>query len=266
MRENAEIYFIVIVGIILALILVGFIVTILFLYQRRQQRQEQEMQKMKDAYEKEALRSQLEIQENTLKTIAQELHDNIGQMLSVVKLSLSVAPIDGNHEAFEPLQSSRELLNKAIFDLSNLTKSLHTERILDIGLAESIRYELHAIKKAGLVDIHFQSEGSEMGFSEQKAIFLFRMFQESLNNTLKHAKATLVKVGLVYSDDKLVMSIIDDGRGFQVPDMKQPGIQSTGVGLRSLYNRASIIGAELSVKSEPGKGTSVLIELPYEAD
>lgn len=260
--QNQEIYLVTIIGIILGLLLVGFIVTMLFLYQRRQR----EMRKMKDAYEKEALRSQLEIQENTLKTIAQELHDNIGQMLSVVKLSLSVAPIDRSHEAFEPLQSSRELLNKAIFDLSNLTKSLHTERILDIGLAESIHYELHAIKKAGLLDINFRSEGSEMGFSEQKAIFLFRMFQESLNNTLKHANASLVKVRLVYSDDKLVMSIIDDGKGFQVPDMKQPGIQSGGVGLRSLYNRASIIGADLSVKSEPGKGTSVIIELPYEAD
>ena len=77
MRQDPEIYFIVILGIILGLVLVGFIVTILFLYQRRQQRQEKEMERMKDAYEKEALRSQLEIQENTFKTIAQELHDNI---------------------------------------------------------------------------------------------------------------------------------------------------------------------------------------------
>ena len=84
--ENQEIYFVTIIGIILGLLLVGFIVTILFLYQRRQQRQEQEMERIKDMYEKEALRSQLEIQENTFKTIAQELHDNIGQMLSVAKL------------------------------------------------------------------------------------------------------------------------------------------------------------------------------------
>ena len=120
--QNQEIYFVTIIGIILGLLLVGFIVTILFLYQRRQQRQEQEMERIKDMYEKEALRSQLEIQENTFKTIAQELHDNIGQMFSVAKLSLSILPLEKDHIAFEQLQNSQQVLNKAIIDLSNLTK------------------------------------------------------------------------------------------------------------------------------------------------
>src|SRR4051794_13726159 len=101
MRENPELYFIIIIGIILGLLLVGFIVSILFLYQRRQHRQEQEIILMKDKYEREALRSQLEIQENTFRTIAQELHDNIGQMLSVVKLSLSALPLEKEHKAYD---------------------------------------------------------------------------------------------------------------------------------------------------------------------
>ena len=95
--QNQEIYFVTIIGIILGLLLVGFIVTILFLYQRRQQRQEQELERIRAIYEKEALRSQLEIQENTFKSIAQELHDNIGQMLSVTKLTLSILPIENGH-------------------------------------------------------------------------------------------------------------------------------------------------------------------------
>jgi two-component system NarL family sensor kinase len=266
MRETGEIYFVIILGIMLGLVLVGFIVTILFLYQRRQQRQEQEMEKMKDAYEKEALRSQLEIQENTLKTIAQELHDNIGQMLSVVKLSLSVAPIEKEHKAYEPLRNSQEVLNKAIFDLSNLTKSLHTERILDIGLIESIRYELYAIRKAGFLQVQFNPEGSEMMFSEQKAIFLFRMFQEALNNVLKHAKATELIVTMQYLDDRFSLEIKDNGAGFNLPEKKHSAAPGSGVGLRSLFNRASIIGAELSIESSPGNGTAILIKLPYEGD
>lgn len=224
------------------------------------------MEKMKDAYEKEALRSQLEIQENTFRNIAQELHDNIGQMLSVVKLSLSVAPVEKEHRAFEPLRSSQEILNKAIFDLSNLTKSLHTERILDIGLVESIRYELYALKKAGILQVQFRAEGTEMNFSEQKAIFLFRMFQEALNNVLKHAKATEVIVDMIYFDDKFVLEIKDNGVGFLLPEGKSTGSQASGVGLRSLYNRASIIGADLSINSNPGQGTTVYIQLPFELD
>jgi signal transduction histidine kinase len=262
MRKDPEIYFIIIIGIILGLLLVGFIVTILFLYQKRQQRQEQEMDRMKDMYEKEALRSQLEIQENTFKTIAQELHDNIGQMLSVVKLSLSVLPLEKENPIFDQVQNSREILNKAIFDLSNLTKSLHTERIADIGLVESIRYELYALRKTGIIKIQFNSEGIETPFTEQKSIFLFRMFQEIMNNILKHAKATEVIVHLQYLDNIFVLEIKDDGVGFDVTAKKESASSGSGVGLRSLFNRASIIGADISINSEPGNGTSILIELP----
>lgn len=264
MSQNPEIFVVIIIGIVLGLLLVGFIVATLFLYQRRQQRQEQEIITMKDKYEKEALRSQLEIQENTFKNIAQELHDNIGQMLSVVKLSLSVLPIEKDHKAVEQVKNSQEVLNKAIIDLSNLTKSLHTERIADIGLIESIRFELYAIRKAGIVQVQFHPEGNETPLSEQKAVFLFRMFQEILNNILKHAKASEVIVHVKFLDDIFVLEIKDNGVGFSVEEKKQSTSSGSGVGLRSLFNRAQIIGAELTMDSEPGKGTNVLIRLPLQ--
>jgi signal transduction histidine kinase len=77
-----------------------------------------------------------------MKTIAQELHDNIGQSLSVIKLWMAIAPIEPAHEAFEGVQNSKELLNKAIRDMADLTKNLHTDRITDIGLSEAIRFDL----------------------------------------------------------------------------------------------------------------------------
>lgn len=264
MSENPEIFVVIVIGIVLGLLLVGFIVATLFLYQRRQQRQEQEIIIMKDKYEKEALRSQLEIQENTFKNIAQELHDNIGQMLSVVKLSLSILPMEKDHRAYEQVKNSQEVLNKAIIDLSNLTKSLHTERIADIGLIESIRFELYAIRKAGIVQVQFHPEGNETPLSEQKAVFLFRMFQEILNNILKHAKASEVIVHVKFLDDIFVLEIKDNGIGFSVEEKKQSTSSGSGVGLRSLFNRAQIIGAELTMNSEPGKGTNVLIRLPLQ--
>ncbi len=262
MQQNPEIYFIIIIGIILGLLLVGFIVTTLFLYQRRQKRQEEEMVRMKDQYEKEALLSQLEIQENTLKAIAQELHDNIGQMLSVVKITLSALPLEKEHAAYDLVLNSQQVLHKAMADLSNLTKSLYTERITDIGLSESIRYELQSIEKAGVLKINFSADGYEYPFDEQKSIYLFRMFQEALNNTLKHAKATEFTVSLVYTDDFFTMSLIDNGVGFNLADKKTNAAPGSGVGLRSLYNRSGIIGAEISIDSKPGIGTSVLIKLP----
>jgi len=265
-NQDQEIYFVTIVGLILGLLLVGFIVTALYLYQRRQRRQELEVQRLKDMYEKEALRSQLEIQEDTFKTIAQELHDNIGQMLSVVKLTLSIVPVEKEHVAYEQIQSSQQLLNKAIFDLSNLTKGLHTDRIAQIGLAESIRFELYALKKAGILQVQFSLDGTEIELNEQKSIFLFRIFQESLNNILKHSKATTLVVHLSFSEELFTMEITDNGVGFDVATKRGSANSYSGVGLKSIFNRAKLIGADLSIDSSPSKGTTIWIELPLEKE
>jgi signal transduction histidine kinase len=260
---NQEIYYVIVIGSVIALFMVAFIVVILFLYQRRQHRQEQELARVKDQYEREALRSQLEIQEGTFKMIGQELHDNIGQVLSVVKLSLAILPIDKEHEAYDSILNARQILNKAMLDLANLTKSLHTDRIAQIGLAESIQFELESLRRAGLVQIEFDLTGTEQALGEQKSVFLFRMFQEMMNNILKHAKATLVKVSLYYSEDnRFKMQIADNGVGFNVEEKRTSVNSSSGVGLKSIFNRAQLIGAHLEMKSKAGEGTTVTIELP----
>src|ERR1700753_2141252 len=119
--QTQEIYIVILIATAMALLLVGFIVTSLFLYQRRQHRQEQQLTRMKDEYQQELLRSQLESQETTFKTIAQQLPDNIGRVRCVVKLSLSILPLEKDHPAFESVQASRQMLNKVIFDMGNLT-------------------------------------------------------------------------------------------------------------------------------------------------
>ena len=262
MQQNQEIYFVIIIGAVLGLLLIGFIVAMLVFYKQKQHRQEQEMEIIKDKYEKEVLRSQLEIQENTFKTISQELHDNIGQMLSVVKLSLSALPLEKEHPAYELTLHSRQVLNKAIADLSDLTKSLHTDRIRDVGLIESMRFELAIIKNTGLIQTQFNVTGTEAQLQEQKAIFLFRIFQEVLNNVLKHSRATTVTVSLDYGiDDTFVLEIEDNGVGFDSNVKQEKASATRGVGLKSMFNRAQLIGADINFSSEIGKGTKVTVKL-----
>jgi two-component system NarL family sensor kinase len=263
--QNQEIYVyvVILISIALALLLVGFIVTTLFLYQRRQHRQEQQLTRMKDEYQQELLRSQLEIQETTFKTIAMELHDNIGQVLSVVKLSLSVLPLDKEHPAYESVQNSRQMLNKVIYDMGNLTKSLHTDRIAQIGLVEAMRFDLDSLRRTGLLEVEFSVDGIEYRLEDQRSIFLYRMFQEMLNNILKHSKATRVNIAVNYSiDNKFVLQVEDNGVGFDVDKKRAHASSSSGIGLKSMTNRASLIGAQISVQSQPGKGTAIQVEVP----
>jgi len=261
--QNKEIFFVIFMATLLAFLLVGFILGMIFFYQRKRQKQERELIRIKEEYEQEVLRSQLEIQETTMKTIAQELHDNIGQSLSVIKLWMSMAPIGEDHEAYEGVQNSKEMLQKVIRDMADLTKSLHTDRISDIGLGEAIRFDLASIRRAGILKINFETQGEEFHFPDQKSIFIFRMYQEMMNNIIKHSQATHVKVSLIYSgNDTFVLTIQDDGIGFDVQQKKESGSGSSGLGLKSMRNRAKMIGADLAIQSEPGKGTDISVTVP----
>src|ERR1700678_1841992 len=263
--QNQEIYVVILIATALALLLVGFIVISLFLYQRRQHRQEQQLARMKDEYQQELLRSQLEIQETTFKTIAQELHDNIGQVLSVVKLSLSILPLEKDHLAYESVQNSRQMLNKVIFDMGNLTKSMHTDRITQIGLVEAMRFDLDSLQRTGLLKVSFSVEGDEYRLGDQRSIFLFRMFQEMVNNILKHSRATHVNIAVNYSiDNKFVLKVEDNGIGFDIDKKRTQATSSSGICLKRMTNRVSLIGAQITVHSQPGKGTSIKVELPLE--
>ena len=261
--QNQQFYSIILIGVLLALLLMGFIVAILFLYQRRQHRQERELTVLKDQYNNELLRSQLEIQESTFRTIAQELHDNIGQVLSVIKLSLSIASVEKTHPAYEGIQSCREMLNKAIYDMSDLTKSLHSDRIAQIGIAEAIRFELDILRRSNLLEVDFSVEGEPFFLDEQKSIFLFRMFQEMINNILKHAHATRLIVSVIYSiDNNFVLKAEDNGIGFNAEKKQEQISSSNGIGLKSLKNRARLIGAQVLIDSKPAKGTAITVTLP----
>lgn len=263
MQQKPALYFIIIIGILLGLLLVSFIVAMLFFYRRRQQQQQQEMARVKDRYEREALQSQLEIQENTFKTISQELHDNIGQLLSVVKLSLSTLPIEAEHKAYPLVSHSQKVLNKAIVDLSNLTKSLYTDRIAEVGLSESISFELLAIKNTGMFETQFSCQGTEFKLPEKTEIFLFRMFQEMLNNILKHSGGNRIRVGLEYGgNNNFVMEVEDNGKGFDVEKMKASLSSGKGVGLKSMFNRAKMMGADINIASETGRGTCITVKIP----
>jgi signal transduction histidine kinase len=196
-----------------------------------------------------------------------ELHDNIGQVLSVIKLSLSILPLDKEHPAYESVQNSRQMLNKVIFDMGDLTKSLHTDRITQIGLVEAIRFDLDSLRRTGLLEVEFQVTGEEYRFEDQRAIFLFRMFQEMLNNILKHAKATRIIIAVNYSiDNKFVLKVEDNGVGFDTDKKRTQASSSSGIGLKSMTNRASLIGAQITIQSQPGKGTTIKVELPLEKE
>jgi signal transduction histidine kinase len=251
-------------GTIAFLVLAGFIIFFLVMYMRRKQKNILEKQQLKSQFQKELLQTQLEIQEQTLKNISEEIHDNIGQALSLAKLNLYMLPESGDEAAQQKISNTKELVSKAIVDLRGLSRSLDTDFIQDLGLQQAIGYELDMIKKTGTHNTVLEVEGTVFRFDKQKELIVFRIVQEVLNNIIKHAKADKIMVRANYETDKLQLSVTDNGQGVDLSPLNENDHSNFGLGIRNMHNRAKLINAGFSMNSSIGKGTEVKIILPKE--
>jgi signal transduction histidine kinase len=255
-RLSEEVGIIVIGSMFLLLVAVGIIILV-FSYQRRQARYLQEKAALKAAFERELLEAQLEMQELTMKSIAQEIHDNVGQTLGLAKLNLNTLNPQKQEAFAEKISSAKSLVSQAITDLRTLSRSLHSEAALSTGLSEAIATQLQQIEKAGLFQTAFSIEGPPATIDAQKELILFRAVQEALNNAVKHSGAQTIAVRLCYSPSELLVEVQDDGKGWQPP------VNGTvdGSGLRNMRNRAKLIGASFDIESRQ-PGTQVRLNLP----
>jgi signal transduction histidine kinase len=263
-NQNQEILAIIIIGVVIALLLVGFVITMLYLYQRRQHKQEKELSRLREEFTQELLSSQIEIQENTMRLIGEELHDNVKQQLVFVSTSLNGLAYQTTTQADKDiLTTTATFVNKAISDIQHISNSLHTDRVAYEGLLPTIKAEVANINRLGILQVAYNTDLYYNYFNGQTTIFLYRMLQETLQNILKHAQASHVNINVYCSyDNTFVIDVCDNGIGFNVAQEKLATGKSGGVGVKSMMNRANLIGATITIDSTIGKGTTVKISIP----
>lgn len=252
---------IIIICLFLLIVGVGIVILVL-VYQKRQLQYLREREQLKVLFEKEILESRLEMQEQTFKNISQEIHDNIGQMLSLAKLNISTMDTANPKDVEEKKEDSRQLIGKAIQDLRDLSRSMNNDFVSEIGLLKAISYELELLKKASSFITDVQWEGTPLRLPAQQEVIVFRIFQEVLNNIIKHAKASYIKVLLRFHPHQLMLQVTDNGQGFSAPSYLDGSAQATSLGIRNMQNRAKMIGAGFHLESSPGGGTTVTIRIP----
>lgn len=211
-------------------------------------------QKEKDMrFEKELATSQIEMKEQTLNYIGQELHDDLGQKLSVVRLRQNQLIAKMKNSEKEELVELNELLGECIQDIRDLSKTLITEQVIHFGLIESLEREISKIQKLRLLKIELITQKHDIDIMPKHGLILFRIIQESINNILKHSKAKNVSIKIEDDHEKLDILISDNGKGFNT------NLKKDGSGLKNMELRAKIIHAEFSIQSEPDKGTQTSI-------
>lgn len=248
-QDSSQLIFVIILGMILMLLMSGFIVVMVLFHRQRQFRNRQKMERLTAEYENTILSVEKEIREQTLVHVGQELHDNIGQILSLTKLTL-------RHSDPQRITEARELVQQAIKEVRSLSKAINLDWVKEIDLTDFIANELDKISSLDFCQTSFHIEVEHIPLDDSKKLVLVRMIQECLNNAIKHASPSLIKVRIEKSPERLSIAIQDDGIGFDL------GQASNGQGLRNLESRMKTIGGEIDVSSAPGEGTHIRLLLP----
>jgi len=218
----------------------------------------------KKRLEEELLNQQKAITQATISTqekerteISKELHDNVNQVLTTTKLYLDLAI--ANPELKDELiaKSSKNIIS-AITEIRKLSQSLMIPSLEDLGLLDSIEdlvESINATKKIHAVFIHEKID--ETVLNENQKLTLFRITQEALNNIIRHADATRTTIELSNNKKRVQLIIKDNGKGFDSFSTKK------GAGLNNIRNRVYLLSGHLTINTRPGKGCTLVVELPH---
>ncbi len=241
-------------GLLLFLILSIFVVFIAFAYRKKQHQHLREKELLRQQFQTELLKSQLEIAEQTLQNIAQEIHDNIGQRLTLAALYIHELQCSDDSKR----AATGQLVGEALQDLRNLSKNLSGNYVLDKGIEMAIERESEWINASGKMNCKFTWEGERHGMNNQQEIVLFRCVQEALTNAVKYSGAKTIDVHMVQSVNRMFIAIEDNGRGIEESEML------SGMGLMNIRQRIALLNGSFVIRRNSMGGTTVQLEFPTE--
>ena len=244
----------------LILLLSGSILLLIFNYRNRQMIFHESFKKAQDQYEKSLITTQLEIQEQTFQNISREIHDNIGLSLTLAKLQLNTFDWSEIEKSSAKLESSIQLLSASIAQLSDISKSLNADIIIQQGLLQALEEETQRIRQADQFELRYEVKGSPVFMDSNKELIIFRIIQEAFNNVIKHANASAVQLQLDYCPEQIQILVTDNGRGFD-PERNRNG---GNAGLKNMETRAQILKGEMQVFSSAETGTTLIFTIPIE--
>ncbi|HJW17463.1 MAG TPA: ATP-binding protein [Flavisolibacter sp.] len=220
---------------------------------------EQHLLKEQKRFQRKLTKQIILAQERERESIGHELHDNVSQILTTVKLYLEMA--NSNPEMRDQLlpKSIHHILD-CISEIRNLSHALSAPTLGTHSLVDSLKALIETVACASGLYMHFEHESYTTSLIKDQKLALYRILQEQLNNIVKHSGATEVSLSLSQVDNKTTLRIRDNGKGFNVH------AQRTGIGLNNILSRTKVLGGELKIESSEGKGCTLIVRLPIKAD
>lgn len=203
------------------------------------------------------LKEVVNAEEKERQRIARELHDGVGHLLSSAKLNLS-AMEEQDDENKVALENSMKIIDEALDETRTISHNLMPSALTELGFVAALQQLVRKINQAGKIKAVLQTDPENFELDETKSTALFRIVQEVVNNILKHAAANTINVSVNKQQQKVHLSIADDGIGFDADAINN----SSGIGWKNIFARADMIHAAITINSLPGKGTTVQLQIP----
>jgi signal transduction histidine kinase len=254
-----------------ALVAAIFVARFLRSFQVETQKEIQDLQgaRLEEAQRREALRGELlrrvvAAQEAERQRIARELHDETGQALTAIGLGVrSVATNihQDSEKAAANIRQIQRMVDRSLDDLQRIIGDLRPSHLDDLGLAAALRWYANEVQKRASLEITFELSGESPETPSEVKTAIFRIAQEALTNVIRHSGAQSATVRLMFDAETVTLEVQDNGHGF---DTKKIGSASRPAwGLLGMEERANLLGGSLKIDSEPGKGTTVNVIIPY---
>ena len=200
-------------------------------------------------FEQEIVESQIEIREQILRNISWELHDNIGQLLTLAKIQLQSV-----FEHPENIKEVNDNLTNILNEVRALSKVINPDFISTIRLVDAIHLEIDRFNRLNYIKSELTTEGDYFEIDPKAEIVIFRILQEFFSNTIKHSKASKLSVKITCRESKLEITARDNGKGFDIATVK-----GNGIGLSNMKKRGKLINADITILSEINHGTTLII-------
>jgi signal transduction histidine kinase len=247
----------VLLSITIIIFLTSIIISLAQKFQAKHNEFEKSTEDLNQSHEHTMLQSFTEVQERTFEDISSELHDNIGQQLSLANFYMQSIDLSDQNKSTTQLEDLKLIMTNAMKDLSNLNKSISNQVLTENGLIYAIERELQLMKNAGIHQVDFEVEGQSSFMDAKSELMMFRVIQELLNNIIKHANATLVTMKVAYEKTGCTIVLFDNGLGIDTSK-----VTSTGLGLQNIQKRLSMLKATYHSEPTPGLGTKLHINIP----
>jgi two-component system sensor histidine kinase UhpB len=205
----------------------------------------------------------LHAQEQERKRIARELHDETSQVLTSLLISLAlVEEAVATEEARQRVADTRALAHQTLRAVRNLSIDLRPSALDDLGLLPALRWYIKEYQQKCGIEVEFSATGLKERLPAEMETALYRIIQEALTNTAKHAHATKARVKVCGEEGAVHASIRDDGQGFDAQSVLRTPWQDRGLGLAGMQERAMLLDGSITIESQPGSGTTIEVTIP----